>query len=138
MDVPLPRARRRGCEPVAHDDGPGTDIDHVALRARERAAVRLLRAAAHDVVARVRLEARDLAGERAIVQALALAAVEGDGVGGARLLVPARPVRRAVAIVIAGGEREPASLRMDDDAVLVGVAVGVGAVGTRLDVDRAG
>ena len=123
VDVPFPRVRGGRGQAVVDDDHARAQVDERALRLRERAAVCLLGVAHHVVEARRRLEAPDLARELHAVRALALAAVEGDRVVRARRLVPVRPVRRAVVVVVAAGDREPLALRVDHEAVLVGVAV---------------
>ena len=139
MDVPLPLTRGIGGEPVVHQDEVGTQVHHRALGFRERAAVGLRGVARDDGIRGLVLEAVD--GAKPVFAAclehnLALAAVVGDRVMRSGLLVPLPPVRRPVAVVIAGIDRKRLAPGVDDEAVLIGVAVIVRTKEAALEIER--
>jgi hypothetical protein len=107
VDVPFPVVRRFAASDVAHDDGVGPQVDDRALGLRELAVVGALGVADGVVEAVARLELASSRRRTPCRLSLALAAVEGDGVGRARLLVPLVPVLRAVVVVVARGDGEP-------------------------------
>ena len=143
MDIPFVGAGVQAGQAVAHQDRIAgiAQVPDLAPGHGQLAAVRGGSVALDEIMAGLGGETGDLAVALQLFAVarhqLALAAVEGDRVLRAGLVVPVVPVGRAIPVVPAGLDQQRLAGARQQDTVLVAVAVVERAIGAGLEIQRA-